>query len=112
MPGSRKSIARLFDRHKSVLGQEIDPTQSQVLNHLVKRGVLTVEEQRSLVAERNYAARGDLFVDLFARKGFNAFREFCVTLELECPHLLTSLLLESTGETLVLSENLFRPRLV
>ena len=99
MAGSRKSIARLLERHKTVLGREMDPTNSQVLAHLVKKGVLSPEEQHILVSERNYAIRGEMFVDLFSRKGFNAFREFCITLELECPHLLTSLLLDSTGKT-------------
>ncbi len=99
MAGSRKSIARLLDRHKTVLGREMDPTNSQVLAHLVKKGVLSPEEQHLLISERNYAVRGEMFVDLFSRKGFNAFREFCITLELECPHLLTSLLLDSTGRT-------------
>ena len=99
MSGSRKSIARLLDRHKTVLGRELDPTNSQVLAHMVKKGVLSLEEQRILATERNYAIRGEMFVDIFSRKGFNAFREFCVTLEMECPHLLTSLLLDSTGKT-------------
>ena len=40
MAGSRKSIARLLDRHKTVLGRELDQTNSQVLAHLVKKGVL------------------------------------------------------------------------
>ncbi len=99
MAGSRKSIARLLDRHKTVLGRELDPTNSQVLSHLVKKGVMSGEELHLLTSERNYAVRGEMFVDLFSRKGFNAFREFCITLELECPHLLTSLLLDSTGKT-------------
>ena len=102
MSGSRKSIARLLDRHKTVLGREMDPTNSQVLDHLVKKGVLSSDELQVLICERNYAARGEMFVDLFSRKGFNAFREFCITLELECPHLLTSLLLDSTGKTLII----------
>ena len=37
-------------------------------------------------------------MEILSKKGFNAFREMCTALELECPHLLTSLLLDSTGK--------------
>ena len=57
-----------------------------------------MEEERSLVNEKNPTLRGEIFVDLFAQKGFNAFRELCNCLEMDCPHLLTSLLLDSTGK--------------
>ena len=42
-------------------------------------------------------SKGDAIVRLFSAKGFNAFRELCVTLELESPHLLTALLLDNGG---------------
>ena len=131
--GSRRSIARLLDRHKTVIGTliskdtlqkhyaphfncdycyqsktkifniviialELDPSVSPVLHHLVNKHVITVEEERSLVNEKNPTLRGEIFVDLFAQKGFNAFRELCNCLEMDCPHLLTSLLLDSTGK--------------
>ena len=129
--GSRRSIARLLDRHKTVVGEfyacyydatcyiywkkeykltfvryqkfviialELDPSVSPVLHHLVNKHVITVEEERSLVNEKNPTLRGEIFVDLFAQKGFNAFRELCNCLEMDCPHLLTSLLLDSTGK--------------
>ncbi len=99
MAGSRKSIQKLLDRHKSQLARELDPQTSSVMTTLTKKGVLNTEEERILLHERNLTARGDLFVDILSKKGFNAFRELCVTLELECPHLLTSLLLDSTGKT-------------
>jgi hypothetical protein len=99
MSGSRRSIQKLLDRHKLQIARELEPGQSAMLNHLTKKGVLTADEERQLVAERNIALRGDIFVDMLSKKGFNAFREMCVTLEMECPHLLTSLLLDSTGKT-------------
>ena len=76
----------------------MDPSVSPVLHHLVNKHVITVEEERSLVNEKNPTLRGEIFVDLFAQKGFNAFRELCNCLEMDCPHLLTSLLLDSTGK--------------
>lgn len=96
MTGS-KGIARLLDRHKIALSREIDA--SSILQHLVKKGVLSHEDERRLVSERNVMVRSDLLVEMFAHKGFNAFRELCMILELECPHLLTSLLLDSAGRT-------------
>ena len=77
----------------------MDPSVSPVLHHLVNKHVITAEEERSLVNEKNPTLRGEIFVDLFAQKGFNAFRELCNCLEMDCPHLLTSLLLDSTGKT-------------
>ena len=78
---------------------ELDPSVSPVLHHLVNKHVITAEEERSLVNEKNPTLRGEIFVDLFSQKGFNAFRELCNCLEMDCPHLLTSLLLDSTGKT-------------
>ena len=100
MAGSRKSIQKLLDRHKLQISRELDPGQSAMLSQLSKKGVLNAEEERQIKSEANIAARGDLFVDILAKKGFNAFREMCTALELECPHLLTSLLLDSTGKKL------------
>ena len=78
---------------------ELDPSVSPVLHHLVQKHVITAEEERQLLNERNPTLRGEIFVNLFAQKGFNAFRELCNCLEMDCPHLLTSLLLDSTGKT-------------
>lgn len=97
MAGSRKSIQKLLDRHKLQISRELDPSQSAMLTQLSKKGVINVDEEKQLIGETNIAARGDLFVEILAKKGFNAFREMCTALELECPHLLTSLLLDSTG---------------
>ena len=98
MAGSRRSIQKLLDRHKLQISKELDPSQSGLIGHLTKKGVFSVDEEKQLMLEQNVSARGDLFVEILAKKGFNAFREMCVALELECPHLLTSLLLDSTGK--------------
>ena len=98
MAGSRKSIQKLLDRHKLQISRELDRSQSGMLSQLTKKGVINMDEERQINSEQNIAARGDLFVEILAKKGFNAFREMCNALELECPHLLTSLLLDSTGK--------------
>ena len=90
------------------LALELDPSVSPVLHHLVNKHVITAEEERSLVNEKNPTLRGEIFVDLFAQKGFNAFRELCNCLEMDCPHLLTSLLLDSTGKTPLINLNLYK----
>ena len=97
MAGSRRSIQKLLDRHKLQISKELDPSQSAILTQLTKKGVIVSDEERQILCEQNVAARGDLFVEILSKKGFNAFREMCTALELECPHLLTSLLLDSTG---------------
>ena len=99
MAGSRKSIQKLLDRHKLQISKELDPSQSGLIAQLTKKGVFSADEERQLMVEQNVSARAELFVDILSKKGFNAFREMCVALELECPHLLTSLLLDSTGKT-------------
>ena len=103
MAGSRKSIQRLLDRHKLQISRELDPSQSGILSQLSKKGVINSDEEKQILCEQNIAARGDLFVEILSKKGFNAFREMCTALELESPHLLTSLLLDSTGKICILS---------
>ena len=92
MPGSR-SIARLLERHKEALSRELESTN--VLRHLCKKGVISDRETDSILSASNGDRRADAIVELFSQKGFNVFRELCVTLELECPHLLTALLLDN-----------------
>ena len=100
MAGSRKSIQRLLERHKLQISRELE--HSGILAQLVKKGVVNHEEESKISSEVNLTARADLFVEVLSKKGFNAFREMCNALELECPHLLTSLLLDSTGKKIVL----------
>ena len=99
MAGSRKSIQRLLERHKLQISRELE--HSGILAQLVKKGVVNHEEESKISSEVNLTARADLFVEVLSKKGFNAFREMCNALELECPHLLTSLLLDSTGKKIV-----------
>ncbi len=103
MPGSR-SVARLLERHKSALSRELSNTS--VVSLLAKRGVITAEEEAALLSETRPEARADVFVSFFAQKGFNSFRELCVTLEMECPHLLTALLLDNPGEKAMFAQGL------
>ena len=103
MAGSRKSIQRLLERHKLQISRELE--HSGILAQLVKKGVVNHEEESKISLEVNLTARADLFVEVLSKKGFNAFREMCNALELECPHLLTSLLLDSTGKKIVLIFN-------
>lgn len=111
MAGSRRSIQKLLDRHKLQISKELDPSQSGLIGHLTKKGVFSVDEEKQLMLEQNVSARGDLFVEILAKKGFNAFREMCVALELECPHLLTSLLLDSTGKRDYFEKKIFSVKL-
>ena len=55
------------------------------------------QERDLITTAPSSESKGDAIVRLFSAKGFNAFRELCVTLELESPHLLTALLLDNGG---------------
>ena len=101
MPGSR-SIGRLLERHKTSLSSALRSTN--VLENLLKKGVITAEERDSLMMEED-DAEGDVLVRLFSQKGFNSFRELCVTLEMECPQLLTALLLDNGGGSAAAAAN-------
>ncbi len=94
MRGSR-GVARLLDRHKSSLSRAVERTG--LLSRLTEKGVLTGEEAAAIRADAT-GSSGSLLVEVFSRKGLDAFRELYVTLEVESPHLLTSLLLDSQGE--------------
>ena len=90
---SSNRITKLLQKHKTELSKvNLDP----ILTHMVKKRVITRDEQATVVA-----ATGDRKVDqliqILPQKGFNAFREFCVILEMDYPHLLTSLIIESNG---------------
>ena len=88
----------LLSRHKLALAREFGAPVSGVLTRLSARGVLTAEDERRLRSETDESLRGDRVAELFAEKGFNAFRELCVALEMECPHLLTSLVIDNPGK--------------
>lgn len=87
----------MLDRHKLQIAKEL--TGQNLLAQLSKKGVFNAEEEQLIAAEADLTCRADLFVEILSKKGFNAFRELCIALEMECPHLLTSLLLDSTGKT-------------
>ena len=71
---------------------------STLLSRLGDKGVLSILEQRAILGEERQEIRGDILVEIISGKGFSAFRQFCTVLETEFPHLLTQLLLDSTGK--------------
>jgi hypothetical protein len=52
MAGSRKSISRLLDRHKSVLGREMDPTNSQEPFSLNSLKIFARKDERYLLLQQ------------------------------------------------------------
>lgn len=97
--GSANRITRLLQKHKNELCQvDLDP----ILVHMVKRRVVTTEEQAAVLTAAS-ADKVDKLIEILPAKGFNAFREFCVILEQDCPHLLNSLLSDANGESLNLN---------
>jgi len=91
MPGSR-SAARLLARHRPALADELR-RRPNLLTALAARGVLDIDEAERFGALPPGEAAEALSESL-ANRGANAFRELCVALERESPHLLTTLLLD------------------
>ena len=91
--GSANRITRLLQKHKNELCQvDLEP----ILVHMVKRRVISSDEQASVTTS---IEKVDKLIEILPAKGFNAFREFCVILEKDCPHLLNSLLSDANGKT-------------
>ena len=96
MSTSSNRITRLLQKHRSELAQvDLEP----ILLHMVKKRVITSEEQGRVLQLPNQPHQIDQLIEILPQKGFNAFREFCVVLEqFASPHLLSSLLTDANGE--------------
>ena len=91
---SRNRISKLLLKHKHELGNvDLDP----ILIHLVKKRVISSEEENLV---RSASNKVEKLIEILPGKGLNAFREFCVVLEQDCPHLLNSLLAEANGKSI------------
>jgi len=86
---------KLLWKHKAIIVNELDV--SRVLPILVRRGVFNDLEKREILSSSDARFRADLFVDRLSIKGPDAFGQFCRTLELTHPSLLTRFLLQSTS---------------
>ena len=100
MAAGKRSIVKLLERHKAVLGQEL-AENSPLLDRLAEKGVLSFQDKNALLNENQSNVRGEVFVDIIAGKGFTSFRNLCSVLETEYPNLLTQLLLDSTGNSIM-----------
>ena len=56
-----------------------------------------LSEEEHLV--RSAINKVEKLIEILPGKGLNSFREFCVVLEQDCPHLLNSLLAEANGKS-------------
>jgi hypothetical protein len=77
--------------HKSEIVNELDV--SRILPILVRKHVFDTVDEREILSFNDRHYQADLFVDRLSSKGSEAFHEFCVTLERNCPSLLTRFLL-------------------
>lgn len=89
-------VVSLLEKHKNTIVSELSKTN--ILTVLVKKGVLSPQDEDLVLNEQNESVKGDVFIELIARKGVDAFKEFCFALETECPHVLTNLLAENLGK--------------
>ncbi|XP_059472548.1 tight junction protein ZO-1 isoform X4 [Neocloeon triangulifer] len=87
------AVSRLLDRNRELISRELESTK--ILGLLVKKGVLSVDEEQAVNSHTDANLRCDVFVRVLAQKGLSAFRELCYALEKECPHVLTSLLVDA-----------------
>jgi hypothetical protein len=68
-----KSIAKVLERHKSVLAQELGEN-STLLSRLGDKAVLSILEERAILGEERQEQRGDILVEKISGKGFSVFR--------------------------------------
>jgi len=87
------AVSRLLDRNRELISRELESTK--IVGLLVKKGVLSVDEEQAVNSHTDANLRCDAFVRVLAQKGLTAFRELCYALEHECPHVLTSLLVDA-----------------
>ena len=89
-------MAGLLDKHRKTIVRELDV--GQVVSHLVRRGVLTYREEAEVARAADPVRRAEVFVDVLSGKGVGAYQQFCESLEIFCPRLLTKFLLDKPGE--------------
>lgn len=91
------AVSRLLERNKELISRELESTK--ILGFLVKKGVLSIDEEQAVCSQSDANIRCEVFVKVLAQKGLSAFRELCYALEKECPHVLTSLLVDTGGNS-------------
>lgn len=87
-------VCVLLEKHKNIIIHELNSTN--ILTALVKRGILTAEDEELILKQSNETIKGDVFIDVIVKKGVESFKEFCYALETECPYLLSSILNDSS----------------
>ncbi|XP_056271772.1 tight junction protein ZO-1 isoform X6 [Pseudoliparis swirei] len=94
-PCTRKKkrwASKILKRHRQKILSELDV--SAVLPYLVYDKVFTLGEYKEILGHESSKKRTEVFLDHLSCKGPAAFCSFCSVLEEECPHLLTSFLLD------------------
>ncbi|TNN87097.1 hypothetical protein EYF80_002852 [Liparis tanakae] len=95
-PCTRKKkrwASKILKRHRQQILSELDV--SAVLPYLVYDKVFTLGEYKEILGHESSKKRTEVFLDHLSSKGPAAFCSFCSVLEEECPHLLTSFLLDA-----------------
>jgi len=100
-PCTRKKkrwASKILKRHRQKILSELDV--SAVFPYLVYDKVFTLGEYKEILGHESSKKRTEVFLDHLSCKGPAAFCSFCSVLEEECPHLLTSFLLDEKGTTI------------
>ncbi|XP_063757358.1 tight junction protein ZO-1 isoform X3 [Eleginops maclovinus] len=93
----KRWTAKILKKHRQKILSELDV--NTVLPYLVYDKVFSLGEYKEILGHESSKKRTEIFLDHLSSKGPSAFCSFCSVLEEECPHLLTSFLLdEKDGE--------------
>ena len=89
-------VSRLLSKHRSAIAVDLDVRA--VLPVLIRKAVFTYADECEILSQPDARQRAEVFIDILSEKGYDAFKEFCLALEICCPHLLTSFLVNSPGK--------------
>ncbi|GAB6031938.1 hypothetical protein CHUAL_010326 [Chamberlinius hualienensis] len=87
---------RLVEKHRNTITRELDV--NKLIPVLLQKGILNADEENKIYQEISQVRRVERFLDIILRKAPDAYREFCSTLEVAAPHLLTCFPLDNNSE--------------
>lgn len=85
-----ETVTAVLLRHKSALFREL--SDSNVLSILVKKRVITTEDEEFIVNIPDIEKKCEFFIEIISKQSLPAFSEFCRVIEKECPSFVNEIL--------------------
>lgn len=84
-----EEIHNLLSRHRIQIGTDIE---AHLLSLLVKKNVLTLDEEESINSANGTEEKCDRLIETISKNGYDKFQEFCYSIESEFSKLITDLI--------------------